>query len=144
MNIINEFKEIYGEDMVNEIKMFIEENKLVDEFHIALQNNQELLNFGVKYGIYALVEFLYTRKNTAFNLNTIMDYVNCIASDTSGGVAAVSSSNTVNTRVNICKLDKYTEARNKCINFLLSMKIYSQYTFSNKQYIYRMNPKYMY
>lgn len=139
---IDEFRTIYGDEMVEYLQMKICEDGLVEEFEKVKKDPRLLLTFGIKYGFYSIVEYWYVYKGIAYDLNTITNYIQCITSDTNDNFVQAESSGGVRTGITLMKMDKYMEARNLCINFLLSLKKYSTCTSKNRNHVYRFNPKY--
>lgn len=138
---INEFHALYGDDAVEYLQSIISKNNLTDEFQRVLNNQTELFNFAIKYGLYPIVHYLYIHKGVHYDLNTITNYVQCLTSDNNENLISAES-NGIHNKLHIVKLDQYTENRNACINFLLTMRKYSTCTTKNKHFLYRFNPKY--
>ena len=148
MELIERFRNYYGDERINEIYGYIVDNELVDKFERIKNNKQELFNFAVKYGIVEIVKFLYERINIEYNLEVITGFNSTLESGKNG--SSVSSSNvpittgSSNDTIHIQVWDKFSKNRNICINYLINMIKYSKQRSSNKKFYYRFNPKYVY
>ena len=144
MDLIEEFRGLYGDDRCDEVINYVIGNNLTDEFFDAYLDLDELFKFSVHYGLLDVVKFLYIHKNLPYNLSTIQEYNSKIESSSQEGsnLAAPVMAGGANSGLRISRWDKHSQGRNECIRFLMDMKKYSKYIYRNKKHIYMFNVKY--
>lgn len=150
------FSDTYGEGYFDDIKQFILQNDLMDFYQKAREDPDLLLHFGFHYGILAIVAFCYCKLQVKTDINNVIGgYFKTINSTTpetiivedgtqkpvSGVGVPIIYSDSAKDGITFATIDKYTEARVKCMNYLLRMKKFSKYEIERVQY---GKPRYMY
>ncbi len=143
MELLNEFRIQYGKELVSMIYEYMEENNILDEFDKIYNDPTKLFHFGVKYGIYEIVEFLYEAKNIEYNYDIILKYrphLNSSAQILNSGKIPISTGSN-NTKVNLQLWDRFSKYRDICINYLIKMAKYSRVRNEKGKFFYKFNKK---
>jgi hypothetical protein len=140
---IDEFIKLYGQTKYDQLYEYITENNLGEEFikYIVTGDKTGLLRFGIKYGIFDIIEFLYVHKNVSYDINFLTEFNKVIESETDANGAELRAEG-ISCGIHVETMDRFTHNRNSCINWLLEAKKYSRLTTIGKKQIYILNNKY--
>lgn len=143
MSIIHHFTNLYGEDECVKILNYMIDNDIFIEFNKVKNNYNDLFYFGIKYGILEIVRFLYEKIGVEYDHDFILGFDTVVKSNINMPTNAIPiSTDSTNTKMTIQIQDKFSEGRNKCINYLINMKKYSKNRYENKKFYYQFNKKY--
>lgn len=149
MSLINLFTETYGEEACVKVLNYMIDNDIFNEFNKIKENYSDLFYFGIKYGIFEIVKFLYEKVGLEYDysmiqsFNTVIDSKNNPVLFTAPINAVTLTTGSTNTKMNVEVQDKFSNYRNLCINYLIDMKKYSHVRSSNKKFYYKFNKKYV-
>lgn len=139
-----QFNQIYGSSVTDKIKAFLINNELLPHYIKIKDNPDELLRFGVHYGIIELVAFCYCHLKCPVDISEIVSGYNItIYSSLNIENKVALETESANSKMSAVTIDKYTENRQKCISYLIDMKKFSKCKFINKKAIYTINPIYV-
>ncbi|AYV82147.1 MAG: hypothetical protein Homavirus11_3 [Homavirus sp.] len=144
MDSILNFNKIYGDQMCDNLFTYMLDNNIYDEFFDSYNNYNKLFKFGLRYGIFEIIEYLYVHKGVSYDTSMFNEfYMNLSSCDEVDPNKVAIEGSGIHTGLHISKMDKYTKNRNQCINYLLKLRKYSVYKYVNKKHIYTFNKKYI-
>ncbi len=141
MNLIDSFRDFYGQDCVDNIFIYMQDNEIVEEFEKIKDKPIDLFNFSVKYGIIEIVQFMYEKLEIEYDHSLILGFDSVLAT-TNSHIAAPIKTDSTNDKCSIQVWDKFSKGRNICIAYLVKMMRYSKHRSINKKFYYKFNKKY--
>lgn len=141
------FIETYGQDLFEEISLFIQDNDLFEYYCKARNKAIDLFNFGFQYGLLPIVVYGYCKLKLPINIDTTVNgYYKQVNSNDLTNIELISDPH-ANDGIIFSTFDKYTKGRTDCMKFLINMKKFSQCTRmseNNKcQFVYTIVEKYI-
>ena|SRR5579885_2518956 len=142
MNIIDEFINIKGIEIFNQIKQYMKDYDLEKEFEKISHDNEKLLEFSIENGIIELVKFLYEYKNLSYNFNLVIKHINFIRErEIIANENPILCNYSGNSGIRIRAEDKFSVERDKCIKYLIEMRKHSKLLTKNGNFYYVYNKK---
>ena len=144
MNLIDSFRDFYGQDCINNIFIYMQDNEIVEEFEKIKDKPIDLFIFSVKYGIIEIVQFMYEKLDIEYDHSLILgfDSVLTTSTNTDSHIAAPIVTDSRNDKCSVQVWDKFSKDRNICIAYLVKMMRYSKHRSANKKFYYKFNKKY--
>ena len=154
------FQEVFGLDRFQELVNFIQLHDLLSQYQKVRNSPEELCRFGFQYGLIEIVAFCYCCLKISLDISDVINGHFKIVNSTipeftenefgrmiTGFQESVLHRPSANDGLVMTTLDKFTEGRQKCLNYLLKMKKFSKFVIqkagSRYSYQYRIVDKYI-
>lgn len=137
------FIEIYGQHVYDEIKEYIIKNEILDIYLVMKDKVETLFDFGFHYGIPEIVAFCYCIMKYEVDIpNVVQGYYKTITADEPeliendplgrpmmrSGVVPIETGLSDRDGITVASIDKFTQRRKKCIEYIIRMKKFSRST----------------